>query len=285
VARPAQKRQPRGMPEDSPPAAGEPPIAGEPAAAGAGPAGGHLGGEELLAAAVDIIGAATAAGATMRLLGGVAVYQLAPSVRTGALARNYHDYDVVVPPRQGAAAARVFRDAGYSEDQHFNALHGAHRMIFAAPRGFVVDVLVGTFQMCHRLDLGRELPGEGLTVHAADLLLTKLQIVQIEEKDLLDATALLLDLPTGGAGIDVGRFVAPLASDWGFYHTVERNLPRLVAFARDRLGGDQAQTVAASAARLQQAMEAAPKSLKWKMRAKVGEKVTWYELPEETSLT
>jgi hypothetical protein len=286
VARPAQKRQPRGMPEDSPPAAGELPIAGEPAGAGAGPAGGMLGGEELLAAAVDIIGAATAAGATMRLLGGIAVYQLAPSVRTGALARNYHDYDVVVPPRQGAAAARVLRDAGYSEDQHFNALHGAHRMIFAAPRGFVVDVLVGTFQMCHRLDLGRELPGEGLTVHAADLLLTKLQIVQIEEKDLLDATALLLDLPTDGAvGIDVGRFVAPLAGDWGFYHTVERNLPRLVAFARDRLGGDQAQTVAASAARLQQAMEAAPKSLKWRMRAKVGEKVTWYELPEETGLT
>jgi hypothetical protein len=264
------------MPEDSPPAAGEVPAAA-----------GLRGGDELLAAAMDIIGSAAAAGTTMRLLGGIAVYQLAPSARGGPLARSYHDYDVVVPPRQGAAAARVFRDAGYSEDQHFNALHGAHRMIFAAPGGFVVDVLVGTFQMCHRLDLGRGLPGEGLTVHAADLLLTKLQIVQIEEKDLLDATALLLDLPTdsAAAGIDVGRFVAPLAGDWGFYHTVDRNLPRLVAFARDRLGGGQAETVAASAAQLQQAMEAAPKSLKWKMRAKVGEKVTWYELPEETGLT
>jgi hypothetical protein len=271
MAQPARKRQPRGMPEEPPPAAGEVPAAG------------LLGGAELLAAAVDIIGAAADAGATMRLLGGIAVYQIAPSARAGALARAYHDYDVVVPPRQGAAAARVFRDAGYAEDQHFNALHGAHRMIFAAPRGFVVDVLVGTFQMCHRLDLGRGLPGEGLTIHAADLLLTKLQIVQIEEKDLLDATALLLDLPTdGGAGIDVERFVAPLAGDWGFYHTVERNLPRLVAFAGDRLDGRQAQTVAASANRLQQAMEAAPKSLKWKMRARVGEKVTWYELPEET---
>jgi hypothetical protein len=262
------------MPEESPPAAGDLPAAA---------AGERLPGAELLAAAVDIIGAAAAAGATMRLLGGIAVYQLAPSARTGALARTYHDYDVVVPPRQGAAAARVFRGAGYSEDQHFNALHGAHRMIFAAPRGFVVDVLVGTFQMCHRLDLGRGLPGEGLTINAADLLLTKLQIVQIEEKDLLDAAALLVDLPTDGpAGIDVERFVAPLAGDWGFYHTVERNLPRLVTFAQDRLGGDQAQAVAASAGRLQQAMEAAPKSLKWKMRSRVGEKVTWYELPEET---
>ena len=33
---------------------------------------------------------------------------------------------------------------------------------------------------------------------------------------------------------------------------------------------------------MRQAMEAAPKSVRWKMRARVGEKVTWYELPEET---
>jgi len=242
------------------------------------------GGAELLAAAEEIIAAAAAAGATVRLLGGIAVFQLAPSARTAPLARPYHDYDVVVPSRQRAATARVFRAAGYSEDQHFNALHGAQRMIFAAPQGFVVDVLVGSFQMCHRLDLGRDLPARGLTIHPADLLLTKLQIVQIEEKDLRDAAALLLDLPPDGtpAGIETGRFVAPLASDWGFYHTVERNLPKVAEWARDRLGSGQGEAVAAGADRLSQAMEAAPKSVRWKMRARVGEKVTWYELPEET---
>jgi hypothetical protein len=243
-----------------------------------GPAAG-----ELLAAAEEIIAAAATAGTPLRLLGGVAVFHLARSARQPPLARTYHDFDVVVPSRQGGSARRVFRAAGYSEDAHFNALHGAQRMIFAAPRGFVVDVLVGTFQMCHRLDLGRDLPGQGLTIHPADLLLTKLQIVQIEEKDLRDATALLLDLPTDGTGIDVGRFVAPLANDWGFYHTVERNLPKVEQYARDGLGlgPGQAQAVAASAARLRDAMEAAPKSLRWKMRARVGEKVTWYELPED----
>lgn len=163
-------------------------------------------GAELLAAAEEIIAAGAAAGATVRLLGGVAVFQLAPSVRTAPLARPYHDYDVVVPSRHRAATARVFRAAGYSEDQHFNALHGAQRMIFAAP----------------------------------------------------------------------------LAGDWGFYHTVERNLPKVVECARARLGGDQAQAVAVSAGLLRQAMEAAPKSVRWKMRARAGEKVTWYELPEET---
>jgi len=238
---------------------------------------------ELLAAAEEVIAAAAAADITLRLLGGVAVFHLAPSARESPLARTYHDFDVVVPSRQGGPARRVFRASGYTEDAHFNALHGAQRMIFAAPAGFVVDVLVGTFQMCHRLELGRDLPGHGLTIHPADLLLTKLQIVQIEDKDLRDATALLLDLPTDGsaAGLDVGRFVAPLANDWGFFHTVERNLPRVEQYAGDRLGAGEAQAVAASASRLREAMEAAPKSLRWKMRARVGEKVTWYELPEE----
>jgi hypothetical protein len=242
------------------------------------------GAAELLAAAEDIIAAAAAAGATVRLLGGIAVFQLAPSARAAPLARPYHDYDVVVSSRHRAAAARVFRDAGYSEDPQFNALHGAQRMIFAAPRGFVVDVLVGSFQMCHRLDLGRDLPASGLTIHPADLLLTKLQIVRIEEKDLLDAAALLLDLPLDGtpAGIETARFAAPLAGDWGFHHTVARNLPKVAEWARARLAGAQAEAVAASADRLRQAMEAVPKSVRWKMRARVGEKVTWYELPEET---
>ena len=245
--------------------------------------------EELLAAAKEVIGAAEAVGATVRLLGGVAVFQLAPSASKQPLARTYHDFDVFVPARQGALAARVFRDAGYDEDRHFNALHGAQRLIFASPRGFVVDVVVGTFRMCHELDLGGDLPGAGLTIHPADLLLTKLQIVQIEEKDLLDAVALLADLPTGGAAgsagpaaaIDVGRFVAPLAGDWGFYHTVEQNMPKVVSFARDRLGASGAQPVVDSGSRLIDAMHAVPKSMRWKIRSRAGERVTWYELPEE----
>jgi hypothetical protein len=239
--------------------------------------------EELLAAAVDVIDAAAAADLTVRLLGGVAVYQLAPSASQPPLARAYGDFDVVVPARQGHSVAKVFRSAGYSEDPHFNALHGAHRMIFASPRGYRVDVMVGTFRMCHELELGRDLPAQGLTVHPADLLLTKLQIAQIEEKDLLDATALLADLPTEGpsAPIDVRRFVQPLTVDWGFHHTVERNIARLVAFAQDRLGSPRANSVAESAGRLSEAMEAAPKSLRWKVRAKAGERLPWYELPDE----
>lgn len=243
----------------------------------------HVHAEDLMAAAADVIGAAAATGTTVRLLGGIAVFQLSQSARQPPLTRRYHDFDVVVPARQGQAAAAVFRERGYGEDAHFNALHGAHRMVFTAPGSFVVDVLVGTFQMCHQLKLGHDLPGSGLTVYPADLMLTKLQIVQIEEKDLLDAAALLIDLPVGRSadGIDIGRFTAPLANDWGFFHTVELNLPKVVEFAAERLTEPQARRVAQGAYELSQAMEAVPKSLRWKARSRIGEKIRWYEEPEE----
>jgi hypothetical protein len=237
----------------------------------------------LAAAADDVIASAAASGITLRLLGGIAVFQLAPSARMPPLARPYHDFDVVVPDRQGQSAAEIFRRLGYAEDAHFNALHGAQRMVFTASGGFVVDLLVGTFQMCHRLHLGRDLPTSGSTIHPADLLLTKLQIVQIEEKDLLDTAALLVDLPPArsAAGIEIARFVAPLAADWGFFHTVELNLPRVAAFAADRLPNAEAHRVERGVRELRKAMATVPKSLRWRARARIGERVPWYELPEE----
>jgi hypothetical protein len=238
---------------------------------------------DLLAAAADIIAAAAATGTTLRLLGGLAVFQLSESARRPPLARRYQDFDLVVPPGQGQSAAAVFLERGYAEDAYFNALHGAHRMVFTSADGFAVDLLVGSFQMCHRLKLGHDLPDSGLTIHPADLVLTKLQIVQIEEKDLLDAAALFVDLPVSRseAGIEVGRFTGPLASDWGFFHTVELNLPKVVRFAADRLGESETRRVAHRATALRRAMEAVPKSLRWKARARIGERLPWYEMPEE----
>lgn len=246
----------------------------------------HVPAGDLIAAAADVIEAAAVTGTKLRLLGGIAVFQLSESARQPPLARDYHDFDVVVPPGQGRAAAAVFRERGYTEDAHFNALHGAHRMVFTSSDRFVVDLLVGTFQMCHQLKLGHDLPDSGLTIHPADLMLTKLQIVQIEEKDLLDAAALFIDLPVGRAataatGIDIDRFTAPLAGDWGFFHTVELNLPKVVEFAAERLEESQARRVADGAHELRHAMDGVKKSLRWKARSRIGEKVPWYEVPEE----
>jgi hypothetical protein len=237
--------------------------------------------DDLLRRAREVIAAAAHDRLPMRLLGGIAVYALAKSARRAPLARSYRDFDVAVPAKQGAAASRVLEMAGLVPDRHFNALHGARRLIFQASEGYPVDVLVGDFVMCHSLQFEDESFRHELTISPADLLLTKLQIVRIEPKDLADVAALLLDVPLDANGIDPSRFVAPLRADWGFFHTVELNLPKVTAFARANLQADLAERLAGRVGVLARAMESAPKSLAWRLRARVGERMTWYEMPEE----
>lgn len=241
-------------------------------------------GEELLPIARDLIEAAEAAGVTMRLLGGLAFFELSSLAREGPFRRGYHDFDLGVPTRQSGAAARIFRDAGYTEDRQFNALHGARRLIFTADAGFDIDVLVGTFRMCHQIDLERALLAPGLTINPAELLLTKLQIFEIESKDLSDAAALLatssMDQPDPAA-IDLGRFTRPLAADWGFHHTVSRNLVKLEEFSATLGDVSLAATIRTRLEEIAAAIERVPKSIGWRARARIGERVRWYQIPEE----
>ena len=232
--------------------------------------------ESLLAEARTLVDAAAADGLAMRLLGGLAVYAVAPSARHPPLQRRYRDFDLAVPSKKGPAASRILEAAGLSPDRHFNALHGARRMIFASRKGYAVDVLVGTFHMAHRLKIEDGFDADPLTIAPADLLLTKLQIVQIETKDLTDAAAMLLDVE-----IDVDRFVRPLADDWGFFHTVEQNLAKLAAFGAATLEPDPARFLADRIGILSEAMQGVPRSFRWKLRARLGERVPWYQTPEE----
>jgi hypothetical protein len=149
-------------------------------------------------------------------------------------------------------------------------------MIFASRKGYAVDVLVGTFHMAHRLKIEDGFDADPLTIAPADLLLTKLQIVQIETKDLTDAAAMLLDVE-----LDVDRFVRPLAYDWGFFHTVQQNLAKLAAFGAVTLEPDPALVLADRVGILSEAMQDFPRSMRWKLRARLGERVPWYDTPEE----
>ena len=239
--------------------------------------------ELLLDRARSLMQAGAREGVPMRLLGGLAVYALAPSARRSPLARTYRDFDLAVPAKRGPAASRIMEANGLVPDRHFNALHGARRMIFTSPEGFGADLLIGRFEMCHALEIDDAFDAEGTTISPAHLLLTKLQIVAIEPKDLADAAALALDAPLGPAAgeIDVERFVAPLADDWGFFHTVELNLPKLRTFGEETLGPDDASVLGERLDALARAMEAVPKSMRWRIRSRVGERVVWYQTPEE----
>ena len=226
----------------------------------------------------------------IRLLGGVGVALHDHRQVPAALERGYGDLDVVVPPKSTRQTTAAMTAAGYVPNERFNALHGAQRMLFYdTVNKRQVDVFVGVFAMCHRLDLSRRLDQHPYSLDAADLLLTKLQIHEINRKDLVDAVRLLFthenaDIAGGHGRTDVmslDRLRSVTSSDWGWFTTVTDNLRMVRAAASDLLEAEDAEVVETRADEIDASLRTAPKSMRWKARSVVGRKTPWYELPEE----
>jgi hypothetical protein len=224
-------------------------------------------------------------GIPMRLMGGLAVRLRSESVRKSPYVREYADMDFAASSSARGLVKAFLEREGYVPEKLFNAIHGAQRLNYAEPNGrWTMDILIDELAMSHRLDLRGRLDGPQPTLSLADLTLTKLQIWEINRKDLGDVLCLLADHPLGQDGdgaIGLDRIGAVLGSDWGFCHTAERNLGKVAElWAAEPVAGarfDVARQVEGIAA----AIAAAPKSLGWRARARVGERVRWYETPEE----
>jgi hypothetical protein len=223
---------------------------------------------------VSIVVAASDQGAVLRLLGGAAIFiHCPPSVAKGPY-RALADLDAITQRADVNIVSRMLTGLGYKADARFNAVHGERRLIFSGPKG-KLDVFVDTFEMCHRIQLRNRLPLEALTLTASDLLLTKLQIVELNDKDAKDSAALLADHElAGGPGdhIDVDYVGSLLGSDWGLWRTVTANLKKVA---------DLEPSVATRAHDLVNAIESAPKSIGFRARARIGDRIRWYELPDE----
>ncbi len=240
---------------------------------------------EIRAEAQRLADRLVAGAAPARLMGGLAIWLRAPSVRRPPFERPYRDLDLVAPNRGRAAVQAFLEDEGYVPDKRFNMLHGAQRLYYGAPDGaWSVDVIFDRLDMSHVLDLRDRLAAPEPTLPLADLLLTKLQIWEINRKDLSDALCLLADHSLGDDSADsigVDRITSVLGADWGFCHTVERNLDRVAELAASEQSPTLPRDVVAQAAALRAVIAAGPKTLAWKARARVGERLRWYETPEE----
>jgi hypothetical protein len=223
--------------------------------------------------------------ATFALLGGVAVRLRAPEV-PAALDREYKDLDFAVPRGTSGVAGKLLADAGYEPHIVFNAMNSKERMLFHDNQnGRQVDVFVGAFRMCHAIPLSERLkPGER-TVPLAELLLTKLQIIELNEKDIRDTVLLLHGHEVADHDDDAvnGARIAELcAGDWGLWRTITRNLERSASHVDDyALAEDRKSQIKDRLSRLLSHIEAAPKSRGWRMRDRIGERKRWYDLPEE----
>ncbi len=241
--------------------------------------------ESLLEEADRILRSADAKGITLRVVGGVAVGIRCPSAANPPLSRRYVDIDVIGHRKESAKIGQLFRELGYSPRERFNAFQVTRLVFNDLNNARRVDVFLDVFEMCHKFNFKNRIDLEKRTLPIADLLSTKLQIVEINEKDMKDIIAMLLDHELAGGDVQDGinaSYMAKLcAEDWGIYKTFTTNLAKVPDFA-NRVGLDEEprKRVVERADRLAKAIEDAPKSVGWKMRATVGERKRWYELPE-----
>ena len=228
-------------------------------------------------------------GIILRLFGGVAVKYHCPSATHRSLQRSYPDLDFFGRGKQGREIRKLFLDLGCEPNQRFNALHGATRLIFEdAKNQRVVDIFLDVFRMCHTLHLGDRLSLDDYTIPISDLLLTKLQVVEINEKDIRDLIAILKDhdvddqiAPGDKEVIDAGYVSRLCADDWGLCKTISLTLGKALTFLpKYELEPEAKQMLESRINKLLHAIEKVSKSFKWKLRDKVGEKKRWYDLPE-----
>ena len=257
--------------------------------------------QDPLAEALRVVDLADKRGLLVRLMGGMAIRAHAPDwpARTR---RVEVDLDFATRGKDRGAFYDLLSNEGYTADKRHNALFGGKQAYFVdVPRSRPVDVLVDSLEMCHRFEFGDRLAKSTPTLPLAELLLSKLQIVKINRKDVLDALVLLAEHPlagddgapdarTGQGAINVPRILSFTSNDWGWWRTVTGNLDKLSQFIDTEMtpadldvgeGREVRYAPGGQIAALRTAIEAAPKSTRWKLRARVGERQAWYQDPEE----
>lgn len=237
--------------------------------------------------AAELHGTLREHGISAKLIGGLAIALRCPGMSEHGLSRDYHDIDVCSRSREAKKMDAAMGALGLEPHKHFNAMNYGRQMMYSDPvTGLHVDVFLDVLRMCQELVLTDRL---GVDDHpslpVADLALSKLQIVQLTEKDMTDLLALMLEhdlTPDSDAGLNVTRVTDICRANWGWWQSSRVTLEASRAHA-ERCLPPQARDLAQERIdALLTAIDDAPKSVKWKARARIGTRAKWYELPEET---
>lgn len=223
----------------------------------------------------------------LRAFGGLAIYEHSKN-DPRFFHRDSPDVDFMVPKGEWNKLESFFQKMGYAPNKQFNLLNGSHRQIYYdQTTGHRIDILVGDFEMCHKLPLNGRFKIDPVTIPLAELFLSKAQIVQLNRKDAFDLISLLLNNDIGDENegkISLDRIASLCADDWGLYKTTSMNLKRVedLLLAEDLgLNPNERELVLSRVRTLESVLESTPKSAAWKMRSLVGTRVRWYAEVEE----
>lgn len=240
--------------------------------------------EDLVDEGARIAAHAFAANLQLRLAGGVAIALRCPSARAAPLARQYADVDFAGRSKDKDAIIALLRELGYEPDEQFNALNGRRRLLlWHSEQRRHIDIFLDQIEMCHTFDIAGRLGVDQHTLPLADLLMLKLQIVETNDKDILDILALLVDqtFTADDSGMNLPYIVERTSADWGLWKTLTTVAMRTQHFAQKMPGFEHAVLVNSQVTHFVSSLESSSKTRAWRLRAKVGERKRWYELPEE----
>ncbi|MCL5257040.1 MAG: hypothetical protein M1319_04485 [Chloroflexi bacterium] len=241
--------------------------------------------DQYLRTAFELVEEAEVKGVKMRLLGSVAVrVHCANNVHLlDEMRRALTDIDFMAYKNQRDNIRNMLEQHGYVNDSNITMMAEGGRYYYEHPETKLgVDVFIDKLDYCHPIVFKGRLELDRPTIPLADIVLEKLQIVQINEKDFKDLCVLMLEHGFGNASkeqIDIRYICSLLSGDWGFYHTATTNLDKLKSFLPHFEALDEGKMVELTKAidYMRCAIDDEPKSFGWKMRAKVGTGKRWYK--------
>lgn len=244
--------------------------------------------DELLEIALDLVAKGMAQGVTLRLLGSLAIraHTQGTSKLIDLLQRvPTHDIDFMGYSKEHINSDRMFKDLGYEPDPSvaFSQEYGIQRLIYHdRTQGIMAEIFQDKLRMAHTLDFLGRLELDSPTISLVDLLLSKLQIQRITEKDIKDMIALLAEHGLGNGDrelLDVNYLLKLTSDEWGLYYTAKNNLSVVREWVNHMqvLDATLRQDVDAKLEQIINRMEAEPKNRRWKLRAKIGTHMRWYE--------
>ena len=235
--------------------------------------------------ALRIIELAEKQGTALRVIGAIAIELHSPkySYLRKELNRPPHkDIDFVTHARNRKSLRKFFAGIKYQPLAGMAVLYGQTRHTYNNEvNGDEVDVYFDKLDYCHKIDLTERLELDNPTITPADLLLQKMQIVVINEKDLIDASILLREHEVGDVDGDAinAKYISHLLSgEWGFYYTFTRNLENVKSWLnkQERMEEESKDDICGKIDKISRRVANEPKSFRWEARAKIGTKKKWY---------
>jgi hypothetical protein len=236
-----------------------------------------------------IIKASDESGILLRVIGSLAFQLHCPKFGylQEAMGRAYTDLDFAAYSRQTAGIRDFMEQLGYTDNKEVFIVSGGERAIFDRPDiGLHVDVFYEKLNFCHVIRWEGRLEVDAPTIPLAEMVLEKMQIVQINEKDIIDTIMLMLEHPLGDTDhetINIRRIAELCAADWGLWRTTTMNLNkvRILSQSYAQLTREQKAQVEAQVNAATARIDQEPKSMAWRLRARVGDRVKWYKDVDE----